>query len=148
MHYNYLKLRVEHEDNGREIARGIKLLKRTPGYRKCRVIDFIHREIRDTCSGEAAVTSISISWYQLFPLRFLRAPTYSNFASNEISVFGVGAGINRRYYSCNWQSRGNFWPVWNSFLRLYYNHLSFLTSRPQPWWSMRPDGEFVRYYHR
>jgi len=77
------------------------------------------------------------------------APTYSNFTSNEISVFGIGARINRRYYSCNWQSWGNFWLVWNSFLRLYYDYLSSLTSCSRPWWpSMRSDDEFVRYYHR
>lgn len=41
-------------------------------------------------------------------------PTYSNFVPDEISVFGEdggGARINRRYYSCNWQSRRNFWLV-------------------------------------
>lgn len=116
---------------------------------KHRVIDFIHRETRDTCSGKKQ------QWH---PYRFhginspfLRvscASTYSNFAPDEISVFGIGARINRRYHSCNWQSRENFWPVWNSFLRLYYDHLSFLTSRPRPWWFIRPDDEFVRSYHR
>jgi len=63
---------------------------------------------------------------QLFPLRFLNASTYSNFAPDKISVFEVGARINRRYYSCNWQFRGNFYSIWNSFLRLYHDYLSLL----------------------
>lgn len=66
-------------------------------------------------SRKQAKTSMSISRYQLFFSAFPAfPPTYSNFAPDEISVFGGGEGgtrINRRYYSCNWQSRGNFWLV-------------------------------------
>jgi len=97
-----------------------------------RVIDFIH--LQHLFRGNSGDSHPDLSSIQFF-LCVSYTPTYSNFQpGRDIGFFprgeGGARGINRRYYSCNWQSRGNFWLVWNSFLRLYYDHLSFLTFRP------------------
>jgi hypothetical protein len=112
------------------------------------VIDFIHRQhlFRGNSGDSHLPISAASSFSFASPTRQL-IPTST---PDEISVSfreerAEARGINWRYYSCNWQSRGNFWLVWNSFLRLYYDHLSFLTFRP----CFRvddPDGEFLRYY--